>query len=205
MNLKEYNKKRNFKSTNEPKGEIKISTSKNFVVQYHEARAKHYDFRLEYKGVLISWAIPKGLSTNPKDKRLAVHVEDHPIEYSTFEGIIPKGNYGAGMVEIFDSGNYIPLENFDKGLEKGHIKIFLNGKKLKGAWSLIKFKDNNWFAVKINDEFSKNEKEIKNSKLPFKTCSVQLATLSNRIPTGKNWIYEIKYDGYRIISFVENI
>jgi len=203
MSLEVYKKKRNFNSSNEPKGKINKNKGNKFVVQYHEARAKHFDFRLEHNGVLISWAIPKGLSFNPTDKRLAVHVEDHPIEYSNFEGIIPKGNYGAGTVEIFDSGYYIPLEDLNKGLKKGHIKIFLNGKKLKGAWSLIKFKDNNWFAVKIDDEYTKLEIK-ENKKLPFKKVNVELATLSNKIPSGKDWIYEIKYDGYRIVSFVEN-
>ena len=115
MNLTEYNKKRNYNSTQEPKGKVKTSKATKFVVQYHEARAKHYDFRLEHNGVLLSWAIPKGLSYNPKDMRLAVHVEDHPIDYANFEGIIPKGNYGAGTVEIFDDGNYIPLQDVDKG------------------------------------------------------------------------------------------
>ncbi len=203
MSLIEYNKKRNFKSTNEPKGEVKKRKTKKFVVQYHEARAKHYDFRLEHNGVLISWAIPKGLSLNPKDKRLAVHVEDHPIDYANFEGIIPKGNYGAGTVEIFDSGVYIPLEDLDKGLKKGHIKILLKGKKLEGAWSLFKFNEDNWFAVKIDDEYAKIKKPT-NKKLPFKSADVQLATLTDKVPTGNDWIFEIKYDGYRMISFVEN-
>lgn len=203
MSLTQYNKKRDFNSTKEPKGKTKTSTGNKFVVQYHEARSKHYDFRLAHNGVLISWAIPKGISTNPKDKRLAVHVEDHPIDYANFEGIIPKGNYGAGTVEIFDKGKYVSLEDFNKGLKKGHIKIFLKGKKLNGAWSLVKFKDNNWFMIKIEDEFA-NLKNKTNTKLPFKQTSAQLATLSSKIPTGKDWLFEIKYDGYRILSFVEN-
>lgn len=202
MSLIEYNKKRNFKSTNEPKGKQSNQKTNIFVIQYHQARAKHYDFRLEYNGVLVSWAIPKGLSFDPKKKNLAVHVEDHPIDYAKFEGIIPKGNYGAGTVDIIDSGNYTPLEDFDNGFKKGHLKIFLNGKRFKGAWSLIKFKENNWFIIKANDEFSKIEKE-KNLKLPFKTASVQLATLSHKVPAGKDWLYEIKYDGYRMLSFIE--
>ena len=203
MSLKEYHKKRNFKSTNEPKGKIEKGEEYKFVIQYHEARAKHYDFRLEHDGVLLSWAVPKGLSTNPKDKRLAVHVEDHPLDYIDFEGIIPKGNYGAGTVEIFDNGTYVPLEDFKKGLKKGHIKFLLNGRKLKGAWSLLKFKENNWFIIKAEDEYAKVESK-KNKKLPFKTASVQLATLTKDIPSSKDWIFEIKYDGYRILSFVEN-
>ena len=203
MSLKEYQNKRNFKSTNEPFGNVKKSETKKFVIQYHEARAKHYDFRLEHNGVLLSWAVPKGLSTNPKDKRLSVHVEDHPLDYANFEGVIPKGNYGAGTVEIFDSGEYVPLENIEKGMKKGHIKFVLSGSKLKGGWSLIKFKENNWFIVKLDDEFAGIEKK-KSTKIPFKSTSVQLATLTDKIPSSKDWVFEIKYDGYRIVSYVEN-
>ncbi len=204
MSLKEYKKKRNFKNTNEPKGKINNKTANRFVVQYHQARAKHYDFRLEHNGVLLSWAVPKGLSFNPKDKRLAVMVEDHPVDYIDFEGVIPKGNYGAGSVEIFDEGNYIPLKDFEKGLKKGHLKFVLNGSKLKGCWSLIKTNENNWLIVKIDDEFATEKIKKKNTSLPFKTCDVELATLTQKIPKGKDWIFEIKYDGYRIMSFVEN-
>ncbi len=204
MSLKEYKEKRNFKTTTEPKGKKKKSVTSRFVVQYHEARAKHYDFRLEYKGVLLSWAVPKGLSNSPKDKRLAVMVEDHPLDYINFEGVIPKGNYGAGTVEIFDKGEYLPLEDMARGLKKGHIKIVLNGEKLKGAWSFIKTDEKNWLAVKIEDEYSSEKKTVKKTKLPFKECSVSLATVSKRIPRGKDWIFEIKYDGYRMLAFVEN-
>ena len=140
MSLKEYNKKRNFNLTREPKGKLEKSANLRFVIQYHQARAKHYDFRLEYNGVLLSWAVPKGLSLNPKDKRLAVHVEDHPVDYIDFEGVIPKGNYGAGTVEIFDFGTYLAIEDFKNGLKKGHIKFVLYGQKLKGGWSLIRLK-----------------------------------------------------------------
>ncbi len=203
MSLREYNKKRDFSSTNEPEGNVKQNEDNNFVIQYHKARANHYDFRLQYNGVLLSWAVPKGLSTNPSDKRLAVHVEDHPVDYIDFEGIIPKGNYGAGTVEIFDQGNYLPIKDFKQGLKKGHLKFVLNGKKFKGAWSLIKTNDNNWLIVKIDDKYAKAVKQ-KKSKLPFKTCEVEKATLSNTIPKGNDWIFEIKYDGYRIVSYVEN-
>ncbi len=203
MSLKEYHKKRNFTSTIEPKGKVEKGEEHKFVVQYHEARAKHYDFRLEHNGVLLSWAVPKGLSSNPKDKRLAVHVEDHPLEYMDFEGIIPKGNYGAGTVEIFDNGTFVPLADFDKGLKKGHLKFFLSGSKLKGGYSLVKFKDDNWFIIKTEDEYAGVEKK-KNKKIPFEKISVQLATLTDKVPKGKEWLFEIKYDGYRIVSFVEN-
>lgn len=203
MSLKKYNDKRNFESTNEPKGKIKKTTDKRFVIQYHVARAKHYDFRLEYNGVLLSFAIPKGLSLNPKDKRLAVMVEDHPLDYISFEGIIPKGNYGAGTVEIYDKGTYISLIPLKEGLKKGHFKIFLNGEKNQGEWDFIKIENNNWLAIKSEDEYCTKVKIKKNIKLPFKKISPQLATLKNQIPKGKNWIYEIKYDGYRIIAYSE--
>ncbi len=217
MSLKEYKNKRNFNKTSEPQGKVtKPKNKKNllkFVIQYHQARAKHYDFRLEWNGALLSWAVPKGLSLNPKDKRLAVMVEDHPLDYADFEGIIPKGNYGAGSVEIFDSGNYLPVYDFDAGFKKGHLKFVLNGKKFKGEFSLVKIDDKNWLIIKSADEFSvETAKQIKEkteitmniNKLPFKTCPPQLATLTHNIPKGKNWLFEIKYDGYRIISFVEN-
>lgn len=215
MTLREYNKKRNFSSTNEPKGKKnpkkdKINKNshkkpvlKRFVIQYHEARAKHYDFRLEYNGVLLSWAVPKGLSTSPKDKRLAVKVEDHPIDYINFEGIIPKGNYGAGTVEIYDSGEYLPISDFKKGLKEGNLKFYLKGEKLKGAWALVRAKDDNWLIIKKDDDFAKEEKKT-SKKLPFKKCSPQLAKLSNSIPKGKEWLFEIKHDGYRVVSYVEN-
>ena len=211
MSLKEYKEKRDFKKTNEPKEKLDTTKANRFVVQLHKARAKHYDFRLEFGGVLISFAVPKGLSNKPKEKRLAVKVEDHPVDYINFEGIIPKGNYGAGTVEIFDKGNYVALSDMKKGLKEGHIKVVLNGEKLKGAWSLVQIKDDNWIIIKIDDEYaemdskkstkSKKSKKIKN---PFTSCAVELATLTDEIPRGKNWIFEIKYDCYRAVSFVEN-
>ena len=206
MKLEEYKKKRDFTKTKEPSGESKKNNGKKltFVVQYHEARSKHYDLRLEFGGVLLSWAVPKGLSTDPSEKRLAVMVEDHPIDYGEFEGIIPKGNYGAGTVEIFDKGYYEPLIDMKKALQKGHLKFFLHGQKLQGEWSLVKIDDKNWLAIKGEDEFVNlydREKPIKN---PFSTCSATLATLSKQIPKGRGWGFEIKYDGYRILSFVEN-
>src|SRR5205085_4962473 len=141
MSLTTYKKKRNFKSTDEPAGKEKSSARKLiFVVQKHDASHLHYDFRLEMEGVLKSWAIPKGPSMNPEDKRLAMMVEDHPYEYKEFEGIIPAGNYGAGTVIVWDEGTYEPMEFADTGksaekqlleqLHKGSMKIVLNGKKL---------------------------------------------------------------------------
>src|SRR5436190_4587507 len=146
--LKKYNEKRNFNSTEEPKGEVE--NSKNdliFVVQKHDASHLHYDFRLELNGVLKSWAVPKGPSMNPDDKRLAIMVEDHPFAYKDFEGIIPEGNYGAGTVLIWDNGTYALLEEQSKAatekklkadLKKGHLSFILNGKKLKGEFSLVR-------------------------------------------------------------------
>ena len=201
--LGEYHKKRKFSATPEPVGKVKKSKKKRFVVQLHRARAKHYDFRLEHKGVLVSFAVPKGLSLNPKDKRLAVKVEDHPVDYIDFEGIIPKGNYGAGTVEIFDTGTYMPLENMVQGLKNGHLKVFLEGQKLRGVWALVKMEDNNWLVIKDNDDYVDTQpKKVK--KLPFKEISPQLATLSEDLPTGKDWVFEIKYDGYRSLAFAQN-
>ncbi len=129
-----------------------------FVIQEHHARKLHYDLRLEMGGVLKSWAVPKQPSMNPKDKRLAIMVEDHPIEYIDFEGEIPPGHYGAGKVLIWDKGEYELIEGDDplKELEKGKIVFKLNGKKLKGAFALIKMKgkENHWLLIKKKDEFS---------------------------------------------------
>ncbi|MCD7977129.1 MAG: hypothetical protein LUG51_08210 [Tannerellaceae bacterium] len=132
MSLETYNKKRDFEHTPEPEGEGAVQTSKLvFVVQRHQASHLHFDFRLEADGVLKSWAVPKGPSMNPSDKRLAVMVEDHPLEYANFKGLIPEGNYGAGIVEIWDSGYWIPAENFHevgKALEDGMLEFVLKGK-----------------------------------------------------------------------------
>jgi bifunctional non-homologous end joining protein LigD len=167
MALKLYNEKRNFKETSEPAGTVKKSASKLiFVIQRHKASRLHYDFRLELDGVLKSWAVPKGPSLNPKDKRLAMMVEDHPYDYKDFAGIIPEGNYGAGIVEIWDNGTYADLENsprekaekaFRAGLKAGNLKFQLFGKKLKGEFALVKLKgneDNSWLLIKHNDDFA---------------------------------------------------
>lgn len=152
MRLNKYNKKRNFNNTKEPYGRVKKSNKKlKFVVQHHIARKDHYDLRLEHNGVYVSFAIPKGPSFNPKIKRLAIKVEDHPLDYGNFEGTIPKGEYGAGVVMLWDKGYY----NVDKSsnFEKGPIKFTLNGKKLKGKWALIPFKNENWLLIKDKDEY----------------------------------------------------
>ena len=163
-NLDQYNKKRDFSQTAEPKavkGKIN-ATQHHFVVQRHHASRLHYDFRLEIDGALKSWAVPKGPSLNPKDKRLAVQVEDHPLSYGSFEGSIPEGNYGAGTVSIFDEGKYIPLEvksdqEFLKQWKNGNIKFKLEGKVLKGDFALVRMHtgdDKNWLLIKHKDDFS---------------------------------------------------
>ena len=199
MTLSEYNKKRNFAVTSEPKGKKDKSKGKRFVVQFHRARRDHYDFRLEEDGVLISFALPKGFSYDSRDKRLAVHVEDHPLEYINFEGRIPKGEYGAGTVEVFDKGHYEADGKISEGIEKGEFKVTLYGEKLKGWWVFVRFKEDNFLAI---CEDGKIEKEAQN-KLPFDNVSVQLASLTKRVPSGKNYIFEIKYDGYRVLSYIE--
>lgn len=150
--LDKYNEKRNFAKTKEPKG-IKEKSHKRlrFVVQHHLARKDHYDFRLEWDGTLKSWAVPKGPTYNVKDKRLAVKVENHPLDYRNFEGIIPKGEYGDGLVMIWDEGYWEPLNNPLTGVKRGSLKFILNGQRLKGKWTLVRFKDNNWLLIKEND------------------------------------------------------
>lgn len=169
MALKDYHNKRKFDETSEPKGKTKKSKEKLiFVIQRHAASRLHYDFRLEMEGVLKSWAVPKGPSLDPKDKRLAMMVEDHPYDYKDFEGNIPEGNYGAGQVEVWDSGTYEPLEENSKlsdekellrELHAGSLKFILHGKKLKGEFALVKMKntdDNSWLLIKHKDEFAES-------------------------------------------------
>jgi len=186
MSLATYNTKRNFKETSEPSGKKneKKEEQLSFVVQRHKASHLHYDFRLEMNGVLKSWAVPKGPSLNPQDKRLAMMVEDHPYGYKDFKGVIPEGNYGAGIVEIWDSGTYTSLENkgsaaedeklLKAGLEAGNLKFTLHGKKLKGEFALVRLKDSNsnsWLLIKhrdsyaIDEDYSSEEDTPKNSPI----------------------------------------
>ena len=143
-----------------------------FVVHEHHASHLHYDFRLEIAGVLKSWAIPKGPSMNPTEKRLAVMVEDHPLEYGDFEGIIPEGHYGAGPVLIWDSGEFKPEGDLENSLAKGKLVFTLNGKKLKGSFSLVLMKGrrsgNDWLLIKGKDSFVKEDWKIKEELTPIR-------------------------------------
>src|ERR1700761_4493636 len=168
MGLKEYVKKRDFKQTSEPKSGKSANKTLAFVVQRHHASHLHYDFRLELDGVLKSWAVPKGPSMNPNDKRLAMMVEDHPYDYKNFEGIIPNGNYGAGVVLIWDEGTYESLadergddvKTLHAGLKSGNLKFRLKGEILKGEFALVKLhnaEENSWLLIKHRDEYAADE------------------------------------------------
>ena len=180
MSLVKYRQKRSFTSTKEPKGgKTKSSSDLIFVVQKHHASRLHYDFRLEVDGVLKSWAVPKGPSTDPTQKRLAMMVEDHPYDYNDFEGSIPGGNSGAGTVIVWDYGTYEPITPVDgkaaaekvllKELKTGSVKIVLHGKKLKGEFALVKLKgkeDNSWLLIKHNDKYaSQNDITLKDKSV----------------------------------------
>ena len=170
MVLEKYKKMRNFSASPEPAGDEKLASERAkqkpeqglfFCVQKHLASHLHYDFRLEYKGVLLSWAVPKGPSLDPKTKRLAMHVEDHPIEYGTFEGVIPSG-YGAGIVMLWDQGTWKPENpDVDASLKKGDLKFTLDGYKLKGSWVLVRTggrwgggDGRSWLLIKHKDEWA---------------------------------------------------
>ena len=171
MVLEKYKQKRNFQATPEPSGDVKLAEERAkkqqeskkafFCVQKHLASHLHYDFRLEWKGVLLSWAVPKGPALDPKVKRLAMMVEDHPIEYGTFEGVIPSG-YGAGIVMLWDEGTWTPqVDDVDAALKKGDLKLTLDGYKLKGSWVLVRTSgrypggdDRSWLLIKHKDEWA---------------------------------------------------
>lgn len=248
MSLSLYKKKRDFKNTPEPPESLSGKKGKlKFVVQKHNASHLHYDFRLEMEGVLKSWAVPKGPSMNPSDKRLAVMVEDHPLDYGKFYGIIPEGNYGAGVVEIWDKGTFKPMLNSGKEneekillamLNEGDLKIILNGHYLKGAFALVRMKgenDKNWLLIKKKDSYAeenfdisdlvpvklyKKKPDVKQNKKKTETREElspdkldkswenlkkpMLARLTDKVFDDPEWIYEIKYDGYRAISKINN-
>ena len=227
MGLQEYRKKRNFEDTPEPKDILDSADQYRFVVQRHRASHLHYDLRLEMEGVLKSWAVPKGPSMNPKDKRLAVHTEDHPVSYLKFEGVIPKGNYGAGKMTIWDDGGYESLydnQSLESDYSKGKLKIILHGQKLKGLFTLVRSssmnKQEQWLLIKHDDEFATplhydaedftseiysdvNISDIKNLNLKS-LVKPMLASPSAAIFNDKNWLYELKYDGYRALANIEN-
>ncbi len=209
MSLTKYQKKRDFKKTPEPAGKPDPSGKQRFVVQEHHARRLHYDFRMEAGGVLKSWAVPKGPSMNPKDKRLAVMTEDHPVKYLTFEGTIPKGNYGAGEMSIWDSGTYEMAngETFDEGLQEGKLKFRLRGQKLSGEFSLVKMhgeEKQQWLLIKSKDEAAQG-KPVK-KKAPETTGQLSeylrpmLAKLGDGPFDADDWVFEQKLDGYRAIA-----
>lgn len=266
--LEPYHAKRRFDSTPEPH-ELEHSETKDgqnrrlkrspagkplkkilrFVVQKHAASHLHYDFRLELNGTLKSWAVPKGPSLDPTDKRMAVQVEDHPLDYANFEGTIPAGNYGAGTVIVWDTGEWIPRGNPDVDYAEGKLKFELRGSKLSGHWTLVRTrmrggKRENWLLIKERDDEArsiadfdvvaelpdsvlaskKSEKispipvqrsprrkksnagastalpaQAQRAKLPL-TLAPQLATLTDAVPTRGDWLYEVKFDGYRILA-----
>ena len=254
-NLQKYWTKRNFAVTSEPKGAVtQPGKALSFVIQKHAARRLHYDFRLELDGTLKSWAVPKGPSLDPANKRMAVHVEDHPLAYATFEGVIPPGQYGAGTVIVWDRGTWLPDGDPSEGYRQGKLKFELQGEKLHGRWALVRMRGRGnerqepWLLIKERDETARPAAEYdvtealpdsvnaKNgevasqpakasttakkrtkktgveavalpagarpAKLPL-ALAPQLATLVNTAPTRGDWIYEIKFDGYRVLARVD--
>jgi bifunctional non-homologous end joining protein LigD len=165
--LKKYRSKRNFEATAEPAGAERSNGAAEellYVIQKHDASHLHYDFRLEWRGVLLSWAVPKGPSLDPSVKRLAARVEDHPVEYGGFEGTIPKGEYGGGTVMLWDRGTWTPeVPDVDAALGKGELKFTLHGKKLKGSWVLVRTKGyggskkESWLLIKHRDRYASTE------------------------------------------------
>jgi bifunctional non-homologous end joining protein LigD len=249
--LKTYREKRNFDITPEPAaGGVANEEERAFVIQKHWATRLHYDLRLELEGSMKSWAVPKGPSFDPADKRMAVHVEDHPISYNSFEGTIPPGQYGAGKVIIWDKGVWIPLEDPHKGYRDGKLKFELRGHKLQGHWTLVRIKSRAderqepWLLIKEKDGYARPLSEFsvvdempdsvkaladrpgpaeaksgaatatpeaasgpprgaRKAALP-ETLSPQLATLVDKAPADtNNWVYEIKFDGYRMLTRVQ--
>ncbi len=214
--LATYRAKRNFRITPEPQGALAapIETLR-FVVQRHAARHLHYDFRLELDGTLKSWAVPKGPSLDPAQKRLAVHVEDHPLDYLDFEGDIPAHQYGAGHVDVWDSGTWTPQGNPLAAYRAGKLKFQLHGEKLHGNWTLVRTRlaasggKEQWLLIKERDERTSDDSDAAVSRSAVKaplpaTLSPQLATLVDRVPQHGDWIYEVKFDGYRLLARIDN-
>jgi len=242
--LEPYRKKRDFARTAEPAGRVATQGGNRFVVHKHHATADHYDLRLETGGVLKSWAVPKGPSLNPEDKRLAVETEDHPVDYIDFEGVIPKGEYGGGPMIVWDTGVWAPMEDVETSLGKGAFKFRLSGEKLKGGWMLARLKGRpgeskrNWLLFKERDPFASADidiletrpesvksgrrieellapeaparpKALRPGRLPGAVkapmpprIEPQLATRIVKPPAGKEWLHEIKFDGYRTMAHI---
>jgi bifunctional non-homologous end joining protein LigD len=192
MSLREYKRKRNFHRTAEPPAKVAEGTGWSYVIQKHAASHLHYDFRLELDGVLKSWAVPKGPSLDPKVRRLAMHVEDHPVKYGDFEGIIPEGGYGGGTVMLWDRGTWEPVGDPHKGYRSGKLKFRLNGEKLQGGWMLVKRsrssagKDNEWFLFKENDEVAQPDNGEIVSELPL---SVKSGRTLNQIASDQDQVW----------------
>jgi bifunctional non-homologous end joining protein LigD len=246
--LSPYWKKRDFAITSEPKGEVaRPGKQLAFVVQKHAASRLHYDFRLEVDGTMVSWAIPKGPSLDPHVRRMAVHVEDHPLSYNKFEGVIPAGQYGAGTVEVWDRGTWFPIGDPKQGLREGKLKFELHGEKLRGRWTLVRINNRKderrepWLLIKENDDEARPASEYdivedmpesvlgkpskskprkasakkRNAKAPEGipslavparlplSLSPELATLVAAPPSGPGWIYEVKFDGYRVLARID--
>ncbi|NCA85866.1 MAG: DNA ligase D [Clostridia bacterium] len=239
--LEKYKSKRHFDKTPEPAGDLPAADDRRFVVQKHDASHLHYDFRLQVGDKLVSWAVPKGISANPADKHLAVKVEDHPVDYQHFEGVIPDGNYGAGTVLLWDTGTYWPeksventVEAIDEKIRNGSLKFSLEGQKLKGFYSLYRIDDKGdqeqWIITKSKDKYAdanhrfsqhsvvsglsldeiasgrKKSSLASPDKIPnahssqLPDISPMLATLADAAFDNPEWIFEIKWDGYRIIA-----
>jgi bifunctional non-homologous end joining protein LigD len=228
MSLSDYSRKRKFAKTPEPPPQPEPAKGGNrFCVQRHSARRLHYDLRLELKGVLLSWAVPKGPTLDPDEKRLAVHVEDHPVEYGDFEGTIPAGNYGAGSVLLWDRGTYELLgkDSAEAQLERGDFKFRLHGEKLMGEFALVKIKrsekGNEWLLIKKKDFAAKAgwdaESDLRSvggvsspAQLPGAVeanfpdeITPMMAFPSATLPKGPDWLYEVKWDGVRALCFLE--
>jgi bifunctional non-homologous end joining protein LigD len=194
VSLREYRRKRDPSKTSEPFGKGRRGKEPIFVVQRHDARRLHYDFRLERDGVLASWAVPKGVPLDPGSQRLAVHVEDHPLEYASFEGEIPAGQYGAGQVEIWDHGTYELVEE----KPDGGLTVRLHGERLDGTWALVPAHlsgdEKNWLILRKRDGSRAGG--------PSRTYAPELATLVDTVPKGDEWVYDVKWDGYRALAYV---
>ena len=195
--LSTYRAKRDFEKTQEPSGSAKVRKADypRFVIQKHDATRLHYDLRLEHDGVFKSWAVTKGPSLSPKDKRLAVEVEDHPLDYGDFEGTIPEGEYGGGTVMLWDRGFWVPEggEDIDAALKKGELKFTLAGDKLKGSFVLVRMKGdkyggkrNNWLLIKHNDEWASSDGEAvldKDKSVASGRTMAQIAGGKGKAPT----------------------